>query len=140
MYWYHALSSLAMSSLIPASVLEELKNLSRADYLSILVPFAIIAYVGWTSLQKDRRTVVQPKQERVFVVGASSGIGRQIALDYAARGAVVVVMGRRKTELEGVKDDCKAAGALKAIAVVGDFAAVDDVMKARETIQRGERP
>ncbi|KAG8858540.1 hypothetical protein FRB96_005212 [Tulasnella sp. 330] len=125
-----------MSSIINPAILEELQNLSRADYLSILVPLAIVGYVGWTSLQKDRRTVIEQKQERVFVVGASSGIGRQIALDYAARGAIVAIMGRRKVELETVGDECLSAGAPRAISIVGDFAVVDNVLKARNVIKK----
>src|ERR1700690_2361757 len=37
------------------------------------------------------------------VTGASSGIGRRIALDLAARGAVVVGLARRETLLEEVR-------------------------------------
>ncbi|KAG9012336.1 hypothetical protein FRB93_001758 [Tulasnella sp. JGI-2019a] len=45
-------------------------------------------------------------------------------------------MGRRKAELETVRDDCEHAGASQAIAVVGDFTAVEDIVAARENIAR----
>jgi hypothetical protein len=48
---------------------------------------------------------------RVAVItGASSGIGRQLALDFAARGASLVVAARRAALLEEVAGQCRAKG------------------------------
>jgi short-subunit dehydrogenase len=58
----------------------------------------------------------------VVVTGASSGIGRQVALDFAARGASVVAVARRVERLAEVARACEAAGA-KVEAVPGDVAA-----------------
>ena len=44
-----------------------------------------------------------------LVTGASSGIGRRVALDLAARGAVVVGMARRASLLETLADDLQEA-------------------------------
>ena len=56
-----------------------------------------------------------------IVTGASSGIGRQVALDLAARGAAVVLSARRREQLEQVAAECAARGGV-AEALVGDVA------------------
>lgn len=63
----------------------------------------------------------------VLVTGASSGIGRETALAFAAAGANVVLVARRATALAKVARAAKAAGAeaLVAGADVTDRAAVD---------------
>jgi short-subunit dehydrogenase len=58
----------------------------------------------------------------VIVTGASSGIGRQVALDFAARGASLVLAARRADRLAEVARDCERAG-WKTEPVVGDVAA-----------------
>ena len=51
-------------------------------------------------------------RERVVIVtGASSGIGRQVALDFAGRGASLVLSARRADRLAQVAGDCEARGA-----------------------------
>jgi len=46
----------------------------------------------------------------VIVTGASSGIGRQVALDFAARGASLVVSARRRDRLAEVARECEVRG------------------------------
>lgn len=67
-----------------------------------------------------------------IVTGASSGIGRAIALDLASRGTTVVVAARRKEMLEEVADRCRAtAPASEARALdVADRAAVEEMVRA----------
>ncbi len=68
----------------------------------------------------------------VIVTGASSGIGRAAALRFAARGARVVITGRRAGPLEETAADHR-----KLIGLVADAAAPDDaartIAKAIET-------
>lgn len=54
---------------------------------------------------------------RVVVCGASVGIGKEIALQYSAHGAEVLLVARRQGVLEEVAEECRKAGA-KAVHVV----------------------
>lgn len=61
-------------------------------------------------------------RERVAIVtGASSGIGRQVALAFAARGARLVIAARRADRLAAVARECEAAGGTVE-ALIGDVA------------------
>jgi NAD(P)-dependent dehydrogenase (short-subunit alcohol dehydrogenase family) len=57
---------------------------------------------------------------RVVVTGGSSGIGAEIARQYAARGARVAVFARRREKLEAVAAECRERGARDALVLVGD--------------------
>jgi short-subunit dehydrogenase len=50
------------------------------------------------------------KDVRVFLTGASSGIGEALALDLAKRGAVLGLVARRKEMLDDLAVRCEAAG------------------------------
>jgi len=46
----------------------------------------------------------------VLVTGASAGVGRQTALDFAAQGAKLLLVARRKERLQQLADQIRAAG------------------------------
>ena len=50
----------------------------------------------------------KPGDGAVWITGASSGIGRQVALDLAVRGFTVVVTARRRAELEALAAEASA--------------------------------
>jgi short-subunit dehydrogenase len=72
----------------------------------------------------------------VIVTGASSGIGRETALEFARRGARVVLAARREGRLHEAADQCRAIGA-EALVVATDVAHADDIERlVRLTIER----
>lgn len=73
-------------------------------------------------------------KRRFAITGASSGLGRQLALDYAAPGVVLSLTGRNAERLAETAAACEAKGA-QARAVVldaGDAQAVKDWIAALE--------
>src|ERR1035437_10048887 len=75
------------------------------------------------------------KGKRVLVTGASSGIGREIALRFALEGAAVAVGGRNA---ERVEETCRmiADAHGRAVPVVGDVAVAEDAERVvREAAQ-----
>ena len=77
-------------------------------------------------------------QQVVVVMGASSGIGRETALRFAARGAKVVVSARGEEGLASLVEEIRRAGgeATAVVADVADFAQVERVA-ARAVEQYG---
>lgn len=49
---------------------------------------------------------------RIFITGATAGIGRELAVDYAQAGVTLGLTGRRKEKLEEAAAACRAKGAV----------------------------
>ncbi|MDB4957418.1 MAG: putative short-chain dehydrogenase/reductase [Myxococcales bacterium] len=71
---------------------------------------------------------------RVVVTGASSGIGAEIARQYAATGARVALFARRRQKLEDIAAECLALGAAETSVLEGDTTDFDRVRSATATI------
>ena len=65
-------------------------------------------------------------QQVIAVVGASSGIGRAIALKAAQRGAKLIVSARNEAGLDSLVDQIRKEGG-EAVAIVADVAVFDQV-------------
>ncbi|HVR40329.1 MAG TPA: SDR family NAD(P)-dependent oxidoreductase [Thermoanaerobaculia bacterium] len=72
------------------------------------------------------------KSKTIIITGASSGIGRAVALEAARRGANVVLAARRGELLETVAAECRALG-VDAKAVVTDVTKADDCRRLIES-------
>jgi NAD(P)-dependent dehydrogenase (short-subunit alcohol dehydrogenase family) len=70
-------------------------------------------------------------QQVVVVCGASSGIGRETARQFAARGAKVVVAARSQAGLDSLVDEIHAQGG-EALAVITDVTKFDQVKTLAE--------
>ncbi len=82
---------------------------------------------------------MNPDNNVVLIVGASSGIGRAIALQLAAQGAILVVTARREDRLRTLQSEIKSMGG-QCLAVAADAldedAATRVVSKTIETFGR----
>jgi 3-oxoacyl-[acyl-carrier protein] reductase len=63
----------------------------------------------------------------VFLTGASTGIGRQTALDFAREGAKITIFDINEEGGSKTAGECKAAGASKALFVKGDVSNFESV-------------
>lgn len=78
--------------------------------LPILIPLiSIAAYVAYrraSSTSSQRLLTIPPHEERVVIIGCTSGIGRELALLYAKRRARLVLFARRESLLIELKQEC----------------------------------
>ncbi|KAI0370359.1 NAD-P-binding protein [Pilatotrama ljubarskyi] len=96
---------------------------------------------------RQRRSRRLPRtHERVLIIGASSGIGRAIAHEYASTGSRICLVGRREQQLAQVAEECvkllpsiTAEGASDKSNVVlhvkADFNSVEDMVSVREKLE-----
>jgi len=80
----------------------------------------------------DVSTARAATREVVLVVGASSGIGRASAIEFAKRGASLVLVSRSATTLADAAADCRAAGAIAVECVPADVLDAEAVQGAVE--------
>ncbi|KAI1472164.1 NAD(P)-binding protein [Daldinia caldariorum] len=74
-----------------------------------------------------RQSRICPAEERVLIIGASSGLGRAVAKRYAARGARVCLVSRREEQLSNLARECGE----KCFWVVADFSKAEDMVRVR---------
>lgn len=72
-----------------------------------------------------------PVPSTIVITGATSGIGRALALEYAAEGKTLVLVGRNADRLEQIKTECeqKKATVVERIADVRDEAAMKQLIE-----------
>ncbi|KAJ2584064.1 hypothetical protein GGH95_000632 [Coemansia sp. RSA 1836] len=87
--------------------------------LSWLLAFAVSA-VGALLAAQHLRPTPSVRGRNVVIVGASSGIGRSLALEFAQRGANLVLCARRPEQLANVADACRQFS-VDVHTVVGDI-------------------
>lgn len=128
-------------------------SLQRSSF-TWLVALALPALLVSRRLLSGRRAQkISRTQERVLILGASSGIGRALALEYAGRGARICVVARREDALKAVVEKCGTlypnraseessgkAGGKSVSSVKADFASVEDMVGVRTVLEKGISP
>ncbi|GMK55520.1 hypothetical protein CspeluHIS016_0205760 [Cutaneotrichosporon spelunceum] len=108
--------------------------LSPVIYCLLALP--ILALLLRARHGPSREKVIKPTEERVLLLGASSGVGKDLALAYAKRGAKIALVARRAAALETVKDECLALGlaADRILVIPADIRSPPDLVAVRDTI------
>ena len=70
------------------------------------------------------------------VSGASSGLGKQMALALARQGASLVILARRIERLEEFKPKLKKAGAKQVLAIKCDVTSTENINNAAEMVEK----
>lgn len=99
--------------------------------LKILVPL-LIGLCAYYFYSPESFPAEKVRGKRVLVTGSSTGIGEQIAYEFARLGANVVVTARRENILKKVVQKCLELGASSAGYVVADMS---DLTSAQKVIE-----
>ena len=77
--------------------------------------------------------------QHVVITGGSSGLGREIALKYARGGARLLLVARRRSELEIVAQECRTLGAKTSAIHIADISIEKEcesiALAAKEALQ-----
>ncbi|XP_021288739.1 11-beta-hydroxysteroid dehydrogenase-like 5 [Herrania umbratica] len=116
------------------------------SFLNLMVPPAsmVILVFAWPALCFIRAcewlyntlyTENSIQDKVVIITGASSGIGEQIAYEYARRRANLVLVARREHRLRGISEKARHIGAKNVIIIAADVVKEDDCRRfVKETI------
>lgn len=74
------------------------------------------------------------KGRKVLVTGASSGIGRQVAVSISAQGAEVVIVARNESRLKSVYESLHGSGHSYYVQDLTDYAGVDSFVRQLSNI------
>ncbi|QRW00325.1 short chain dehydrogenase [Ceratobasidium sp. AG-Ba] len=77
----------------------------------------------------NRTRVISKDDERVLIIGASSGVGRVTAVEYSKHGARVAIVARREALLREVEQECAQFTDKpdRILSIVADFGNEDDM-------------
>jgi short chain dehydrogenase len=136
------------SSLVSKVALLVGSNRTSTGFLAALPLLYILYRAKALPAGSSRQKKVPCAAERVVVLGASSGIGRSIARQYAERGAQVAIVGRRGALVDEVTDECwkarleggyaRPGKGHDLLGFTGDFTSVEDMVRLRDVLGNGE--
>ncbi|KAJ3102260.1 hypothetical protein HDU97_000696 [Phlyctochytrium planicorne] len=92
------------------------------------VAFPLLAVASTAlSIFRNRGASFKGKGKVIIVTGASSGIGESLSKLYAKEGGILVLVARRKEQLEKVAEECKKLGAEQVIVEIVDVSIEEQV-------------
>lgn len=107
----------------------------------VLLATALAISLVSNLLRKPKRPSKIPKHtERVLILGATSGIGREIAHQYAKRGARICIVGRRENLIDEVVSECQGIldqVGMRCLGVRADFSNVEEMVRVRGFVEEG---
>ncbi|TPX66994.1 hypothetical protein SpCBS45565_g04139 [Spizellomyces sp. 'palustris'] len=109
--------------------MENVYNLITVSVAPVLFALNLVC-----KIQRRRKAGPWPLENKVVLItGASSGIGEEIAYEYARHGARIVLAARRQQELQRVEQKCRELGAKEVLSVPTD---VSDETQVANLIQK----
>ncbi|KAI1841493.1 hypothetical protein JX265_009940 [Neoarthrinium moseri] len=96
--------------------------------LAVVLPALVISHR--LLARNHRPQSIKRTEERVLVLGASSGVGRALARKYADQAARVCIVARREADLAVLAEECGE----NCIWEAADFSNVDDMVRVRERL------
>ena len=106
--------------------------MSRLTALQLLLAGLTASAWLYTRRKRPMRRIAN---ECILIIGASSGVGREIALEYAKRKDVTLILVARRP-LDAIVKDCLALGCSAAVGVQADASESEDVVRLMAEIQR----
>ncbi|KAK6956065.1 hypothetical protein Daesc_001335 [Daldinia eschscholtzii] len=107
----------------------ELVHLTGTTLVILATTLSLIRCIA-RDIGGSRQSRIRPTEERVLIIGASSGLGCAVAKRYAARGARLCLVARREEQLSNLARECGE----KCFWVVADFSNVEDMVRVRERV------
>lgn len=107
----------------------------QKELVSGALAILLAHYIYKQKSSQERTRKLKPKDERVVIVGCSSGIGKDCALKYASRGAKLVLFARREELLKQVAKECEEAGSPHVEYIAGDVTKENDLKKLADLTQ-----
>ncbi|KAG8070782.1 hypothetical protein GUJ93_ZPchr0006g42855 [Zizania palustris] len=108
-------------------VMHAIAALVMVVYIPLSIPVKLFL---WALVKPFRREDLTGKV--VLITGASSGIGEELAYQYAAKGACLALVARRKKALEGVADGARERGSPDVLVLPAD---VSDADQSRRVVE-----
>ncbi|KAI4334889.1 hypothetical protein L6164_013594 [Bauhinia variegata] len=111
------------------SSIHKLLNFSLPIIMLVLIPILMLPYLFAKLLLSVKKVVCSENLARkvVIITGAASGIGEQLAYEYARRGALLSLVDIRKDNLGAVANKARSLGSPNAIIIGADVSKVQDL-------------